>query len=308
MSKRWPSGHQEEILIEMREKGSTLSQIAEMAGVSYSTATLHLNGILPLEKMVRRLPTYPDEVLHIKGDCALTSDWHSPYFSMKWLKRLLAVCTKMEINQLAIVGDLFDLKWISQYLVRDRRGSLEEEFRITISLLQVLLRFFDRVYWSKGNHDDRILSALQGHDILPVMADLISEKEQGELITTPSSTIFLNERWRLEHPKTYSRDAAKVASSLAAILHRNVACAHGHFIGYKHDVSGKYIGIDLGGIFDRDKQEYLHLGGITTHPRWNPGFWIYRNGKPEPFDDALVNWKEWEIDDNESNINNRRSS
>ncbi len=296
MSGKWPTGKQLETLVSMKEDGVGLAEIAKAAGVSYSTAQFHLTGIFPLELMVRKLPKYPEETLKIDGDCALTSDWHSPYFSVTWLKSLLAVCAALDIHQLAIVGDLCDLKWISRFTGRDLRGGLEEEFRITISLLQVLTRFFDRVYWSKGNHDDRMLVALQGHDILPILAELVSNKEPGEIFTTSQSTLFLNERWRLEHPQTYSRDAAKVASSLAAIIHKNVACAHGHFMGYKHDVSGKYISIDLGGMFDRDKQEYLHLGGTTTHPRWNPGFWVYRNGKPEPFDDALVNWSHYGVE------------
>lgn len=294
---KWPTGKQETELIRLREEESlSITEIAQAAGVSYSTASFHLNGIIPLKELVNSLPTYSEELLQIRGDCALTSDWHAPYFSMKWLKRLLCVCTKLEIHQLAIVGDLADMKWISHYLKHDLRTSAEQELRIIHSLIQVLLQCFDRVYWSKGNHEDRLLEGLGNQNILPILAELMAKGQAGELITTKAPTIFLNDTWRLDHPKTYSRDAARVASQVAAIFHKNVACAHGHFMGYKHDISGDFVGIDLGGMFDIEKQEYLYMTGATTHPRWNPGFWIYRNGKPEPFDSALVNWKEWGVD------------
>lgn len=297
---KWPTGKEEQALIELREeKGASLAEIAQLAGVSISTASVHLNGIIPLARMVARLPRYPEKFLQIRGDTALTSDWHSPYFSMKWLKRLLVVCRKLEISQLAIVGDLTDLKWASSWLTKDPTGSLEEELKISVSLLQLLLMTFDRVYWCYGNHEDRLIKALKGHDILPVMAELVSQTREGELFTSKAPTILLDDTWRLEHPKTYCRNATMLAAQLTTIFHKDVGIAHGHMIGYKHDISGKYLGIDLGGMFDMEKQEYLYLSGVTTHPRWNPGFWIYKDQKPRPFDDALINWDEWEIDGDE---------
>lgn len=294
--RKWPTGAEEQTLIGLREvEGLSVSEIAKRAGVSDSTAYLHLNGIIPLKDLVDSLPNYSTELIHIKGDCALTSDWHAPYFSVKWLKRLIAVSQKLGIKQLAIVGDLTDMKWMSRYVQHDLRGSMNQEIQITHSLIQVLLRCFDRVYWSRGNHEHRLLEGLRSQDIIPVMAELMAKGEGGELITTPAPTMFLDDNWRLEHPKTYSRDATKIACTIAAIFHKNIACGHGHYIGYKHDVSGQYVGLDLGGMLDIDKQEYIYLTGATTHPRWNPGFWIYRNGKPEPFDSALVNWKEWKV-------------
>jgi hypothetical protein len=300
MPGKWPSGTEERKLFKMWRGGKSVADVAKAAGVSETTAREHLNQMYRLDEMVATLPTYPEQVLQINGDIALTSDWHAPYFSMKWLRRLLAVSRKLKIRQLAIVGDLTDFKWISTYLVRDRtHGDLNYEFQVVISLLQVLLRNFDRIYWSRGNHEDRLLHRLEGHDMLPALADLVQQNEPWELFITPSSTMLLNATWRLEHPKTYSRDAARVASQLAAIFHKNVACGHGHFIGYKHDISGHYVGIDLGGMFDRGKQEYLHLGGVTTHPRWNPGFWVYHKGKPEPFDSALTIWEDYDVNGND---------
>src|SRR3989304_6266895 len=128
MNGKWPSGQEEKKLIRLRRSGTPINKIAEIAGVSESTAREHLNQINKLEEMIKDLPTYPDQVLQIKGDTTITSDWHAPYFSVKWLRRMLAVSRKLEIKQLAIVGDLTDLKWISRFMVRDRSsGDLNHE-------------------------------------------------------------------------------------------------------------------------------------------------------------------------------------
>lgn len=295
MAGKWPTGEAEQQLIEARENGTDIKEIARLAGVSEATARLHLNGIIPLSKMIDALKTYPKELIQIRGDCALTSDWHAPYFSIKWLKRLLAVCRELDINQLAVIGDLTDFKWLSVFMKAE--GSLREELQIVTSLVRLLLSSFDRMYWCRGNHEDRMLRALDGQDILPVLAELMAKGERGELILTEAPTMLLDDNWRLEHPSSYSRDATKVATQIAEIFQKNVASAHGHFIGYKHEKSGKYVGLDLGGMFDVEKQEYLYRGGITTHPRWNPGFWIYRDGRPMPFDDALIDWRRWGLDE-----------
>jgi hypothetical protein len=105
--------------------------------------------------------------------------------------------------------------------------------------------------------------------------------------------MLLGDHWRLEHPKTFSRDGAKVASQAASVYLKSIACGHGHHFGFKYDVSGRFLGIDLGGMFDASKQEYLFKTGITTLPQWTPGFWVYKGGKVTPFENALVNWEDY---------------
>ena len=295
---KWPSGPRGDKLVNLRESGASIEDLAKKAGVSYETARVHLTGIIPLEKLVDDLPVYPREMLSIEGDCAITSDWHAPYFSILWLKRLIAVSEKLGIRKLAIVGDLTDFKWLSHYMKLDARGGqgLKQELRVVASLLQLLLRSYDTVYWSMGNHEARMSAVLNQGNILPFLGELIARGEPGKLITTEHSSMLLNGTWRLEHPKSYSGNAAVVAAKLSSIFLKNVATAHGHHLGYKHDPSGEYLGIDLGGMFDTEKQEYLYLGGSTVLPAWNAGFWVYHRGKVDPFDDKLINWEEWDVE------------
>ena len=289
----WPVNKEPELRA-LRESGVSINEIAEIAGVSKQVASYHLLDIEPVTKLIDMLPVYTEEMLWIPDEpCALTADWHAPYLSMKWVRRLLAVCAKMGVKSCAIDGDFADLSWIARYVRKEHRGSLAHDLTIIFEVLKMLLDFFDDVYWCYGNHEDRFAAALQGHDVIEPVSKLIAKAHKGKLHVTDQRFMLLGDSWRLEHPKVYSRDAAKVAAAAAAILHKNIACGHGHHLGFKYDVSGKFMGVDLGGMFDEDRQEYLFKTGMTTLPAWNPGFWIYHNGRVTPFDNMLTDWREW---------------
>lgn len=294
--KAWPKEREQEF-VALRESGVSINDIARLAGISKQVASYHLLDVEPITKLIDVLPSYSEEMLKIpEGDCALTSDWHSPYFNMKFVRRLFAVCLALNVKRLAIVGDFTDLGWISRYMRKESRGSLVGDMQITLSVLNMLLNFFEEVWWSYGNHEDRLPAMLKGQDVLPAVGEAIARHTRGKLHMTDMRTMLLGADWRLEHPKTYARDAAKVATAAAAIFHKHIACAHGHHMGFKYDVSGKYLGIDLGGMFDIAKQEYLYKSGITTLPMFNPGFWVYKDGRVRPFEDNLTNWKEYGVE------------
>lgn len=291
MSNVWPKERQQEFEA-LRASGVTTQKIADMVGVSIQVASYHLKDVEPLGGMLDLLPDYPAEMLRIPDrPCALTSDWHAPYYSLRWLRRLLAVSSALKVRDLAIVGDFADESWVSRFVrLEHRGGGLNEDMRVILSTLQTLLLFYKDVWWCYGNHEDRLPQALHGHDMLMASAEAAARSLPGNLHMTDMKTLLLGDDWRLEHPKKFASDAAKVAVMAAAIYHKNVACGHGHHFGFKYDVSGKYIGLDLGGLFDISKQEYLFKTGITTLPTWNNGFWVYRNGKVTPFEDSMTTW------------------
>ncbi len=294
---KWPEERQPE-LEALRASGMTTQDIADMVGVSIQVASYHLKEVEPLGKMIDVLPSYPAEMLRIPDrPCALTADWHAPYFSLKWLRRLLAVSSALKVRDLAIVGDFTDLSWISHYTrLETRGGGLNQDVRVVLSTLQTLLLFYGDVWWCYGNHEDRLPQRLGGQDMMVASAEAAAKNMPGNLHMSDMKSMLLGDHWRLEHPKKFSADAAKVAAACGAIYHMNVACAHGHHFGFKYDVSGQFVGIDLGGMFDMDKQEYLFKTGATTLPTWNAGFWVYANGKVRPFEDAITDWTEYGVE------------
>ncbi len=292
----WPKERHSE-LVALKEAGTSTADIAGLVGVTHQVASYHLKDVESLSKVLDLLPDYSGEILKIPDRaCALTTDWHAPYLSQLWLRRLLHVCLKLGVKDLAIVGDFTDLSWISHYMRKETRGGgLDTDWRTILTTLSLLLNFFDDIWWCYGNHEDRLPMALHGQDMMMASAEGFAEaKGEGKLHMTDMASMLLGDNWRLEHPKTFSRDGAKVAAAAAAIYHKNIATGHAHHLGFKYDVSGLYMGVDLGGMFDIDKQEYLFKTGIMTLPTWNPGFWIYHaNGKVQPFEDAFIDWADY---------------
>ncbi len=293
----WPAERDSELKA-LREAGISVKEIAQSIDVSEQVASYHLKDVKPLDGLLDILPDYPSELIKIPArPCAWTADWHMPYFSQLWLKRLLKVSEKLKVRDLAIVGDFFDLSWISHYMRKETRGGgLDMDVRIGFKTLGLLLSIYDDVWWCYGNHEDRLPQKLGGQDMMGAAAEAFGSKCTGRLHMSDMPSMLFGSDWRLEHPKTFSRDGAKVGASAASIYLKNIACGHGHHIGFKRDVSGRYLGIDLGGMFDVSKQEYLHKTGLTTLPQWNPGFWVWKNGKLMMCEDSFVDWSAYGSD------------
>lgn len=231
----WPSERDGELKA-MREAGTSVKDIAAIIGCSEQVASYHLKDVEPLDVMLDILPDYPKEMLKIPDrSCALTADWHAPYFSLLWLRRLLAVCSMLGVHDLAIVGDFADLSWISRFVRKEQRGGgLDQDARILYRTLETLLDFYSDVWWCYGNHEDRLPQRLGGHDMLQASAEAVGKAyDKGRLHMSDMPSMLLGSRWRLEHPKTFSRDGAKVAAAAASIYHKNIACGHGHHFGFK---------------------------------------------------------------------------
>jgi hypothetical protein len=85
------------------------------------------------------------------------------------------------------------------------------------------------------------------------------------------------------HPKSYSQKAGIASRALCSKYLKNVLNTHGHHVGWNYDPSGKFLAVDLGGMFDPEKIEYMNIK-TTTHPVWNSGFGMLRNGYFHLFD------------------------
>jgi hypothetical protein len=134
-------------------------------------------------------------------------------------------------------------------------------------------------YLLQGNHERRIgiqtFSMIQVKHLFGFIGGEIWAKKFRYSVY---DKMHIGDKWLLVHPKSYSQISAAVALRLAEKYHRHVINAHGHFIALRYDRSGQYMGIDLGGLFDTSKIDYMNLS-TTTHPFWNCGFGMILNGK-----------------------------
>jgi len=229
--------------------------------------------------------TLPDD------DYMISADAHCPYHSELYFNRLLMIADIFGIKKHVAIGDLFDSDW-AKFWPAEEATDLDREIKHTNPVLNALGRF-EMNYLVQGNHEDRInrqterkiqarhLFALYGNDAW-----------KASFRYTAYDKVFIGDEWMLVHPKSYSRIAPQVARQLAEKYHRNVINSHGHIVGMGFEKSGKFLCVDMGGMFDVRKISYINKH-TTTHPMWGSGFGILRNNKFWHFTD-MTDWGYWE--------------
>lgn len=225
-----------------------------------------------------------------EGDYMVSCDYHAPYHSELWINRYLAIADKFKIKKNVIIGDLFDFDFIKHYYEPEQRD-LDKEAKHSEPVIKAL-DYFDENILVEGNHERRIgiqTSALvKAKHIFGIFGAEIWAKK---FKYSEYDKISIGSKWLLIHPRSYSQISVSVARRMAEKYHKNIINAHGHFVGSGFDRSGKYIAIDLGGMFDRSKVGYMNLIS-TTHPFWNSGFLMLLGGHPYHFHE-FTDFKFW---------------
>lgn len=226
------------------------------------------------------------------GDYMVSCDYHAPYYSELWVNRLLAVAERYKVKRHIIIGDLFDCDFASHYPPKEGQAprSLDAEVAGNKPLIQAL-DFFDEIVLVQGNHERRpgrlTDGVIQARHLLGLFGREVIERK---FKLTAYDQVSVGD-WLLVHPKSYSQNSGAVAVRLAEKYHRNVCNAHGHFTALRFDRSGRYAGVDMGGLFDIKKIAYISFQ-TTTHPAWNPGFGMFLDGHFHLFT-PLTDWDFW---------------
>lgn len=242
------------------------------------------------------IPAFKNE-LHLDNDNYLiTLDYHAPFHSVLWHNRSILIAQKFGLKKIIIVGDLFDCDFAKKYPRMEKSADEADEgldFETAENRkVMASLDYFDHVYLIKGNHEDRIGrktdGIIQAKYILSYWGREVYEKK---CTYSVYDKLYIGDKWLLVHPKSYSQISGQVARKLASKFHRNIINAHGHFLSYGYDVSDTYQAIDLGGMFDKEKIEYISKK-TTTHPAWNNGFGMLWRGHLYFFD-KNTDWDFW---------------
>lgn len=264
-------------------------EAADSGGRPQVEAAIH--DAAPLDE-VTLIPRFDGEFHLPMDDYLITCDYHSPYHSIEWHNRSLDVAKKRGIRNVIIIGDLVDFGFAS-FFYTDNRPTYDMEKDENKRLIRSFMDNFDKVYLVKGNHEDRLGRMTDGKLQVQVLLELWTREEwQNRFQYSPYDRAFIGSDWMLVHPKSYSQISGQVAKKLAAIKHMNVINAHGHFLSYGYDMSGKFLAVDMGGMFDVSKIEYKNIK-TSTHPEWNNGFGILKDGHFEFFD-KMTNWGAWQ--------------
>lgn len=220
----------------------------------------------------------------------LSCDYHSPYHSELWVNRLLAIASRFKIKKSIIIGDLFDMNFAKKWH-SDVPSSLDEEITQVEPVMRAL-DYFDEITLVTGNHELRISRLTDARiQAKHLYREFGKEVWDRKFRVTEYDKLWIGDKWLLVHPQSYSQISPAVARRLAEKYHCNILNSHGHLVGMSYDRSGEFLAIDLGGMFDTKKVEYINIK-TTTHPAWGNGFGMLRNGYFHHFTDA-TDWKFW---------------
>lgn len=244
-----------------------------------------------------------DHYEKLTGDYVVTHDWHSPFFSGKWVQRLFHVSWLYGIRRHICAGDMFDLTNFSEFAKSTyNEKDAEWELGRAGKSVSLILDGFDENILLSGNHDRRMLKMVFqfGANIKfkTSLAMILQEQKQNLLISDYPYCILNGKKaiingkqeyvdgWLICHPKNYSVITARVPTALAGKFEMNVLSAHGHHMGWVYSDNGRYICIDGGGMMDLTKTDYV-MKSITKHPRWQNGFTIIKNNHAHIFHERM---------------------
>lgn len=253
-----------------------LTEFGESFTYSQIEQAIKRYGLNRLLEQDGRAVKYHPTVLPM-GDYSVCSDIHAPFHSELWMNRFLFMSQKFHIKNAIVIGDLLDCQFASKWYSDDPR-TLDAEVDLVRPVMEGL-DIFEKIYWCRGNHEQRIGLMTDGTIQLKHLGRLFGGDVWDKKISySRYDKFYIEGAWILVHPKSYRQTVVSVARDLASKYHRNIINTHGHFVGMGYDKSGKYLCVDLGGLFDTTKVDYYALD-TTTHPAWGNGFGILKNGK-----------------------------
>ena len=223
-----------------------------------------------------------DKPLELKGDWAVTADWHVPLYDAVLVNEFLDEAT--DYTNLLIAGDFLNGDSLSQYYPKQKSAGIEKELFEARSLMEVLCSNFKNIVFLRGNHDYRytksaeyresfVESMTKVFEIVPRHGCKLKFSNLDHCYITSNK-----QRYFIAHPDSYSKSPLNNPTAISASKRCHVLTAHTHHCAMGWDPSGEYIVGELGGFFNIPQTEYLQ--GTTTYPNWNNGYWFITRGKP----------------------------
>ncbi|MCJ7826458.1 sigma-70 region 4 domain-containing protein [Patescibacteria group bacterium] len=144
--------------------------------------------------------------------------------------------------------------------------------------LKALDELFDSFTWILGNHEGRLLRAINS-PVQPSELLNLMKLEEGRWIILPYYYCLLNsggETFRITHPKTAANGAAR---GLASQYFQHIIMGHSHKMFFDWDASGKYYAIQMGHCVDEERLAYVAQRDCKRDSH-KLGAVIVRNGYP----------------------------
>jgi len=170
---------------------------------------------------------------------------------------------------------------------KDEQDGMSTELKIAQKILKELEKQFDKIDFVIGNHEGRLLRALQTALNPEELKKLLEIGDKWRV--APFYFSYLTSggiRWCIEHPKSA---AASTAAVLAAKYKCSVLMAHSHHFSVTTDVSGEHYAAEIGCCVDEARLPYASQRH-TRAPAHSLGAAIIRNGYPW----VLTKFTDWD--------------
>lgn len=277
--------HAPGIYAALADEGLNNHQIGEKLGVSEASVRRGLRKA----GYKRRLSPLPfesddflDSPLRHHGPVAVTADWHIPLVDYAYASHFLQHADDLGMKTLVIGGDFFNHDALSSFDYKQASADLKTELREANHIMASLVQQFDKIYFLWGNHDARLHKALQYQvsfsQAMRMCFGELGEEALSKIHFTNLDHMWVNDSVYICHPKNYSQVPLTTARKLAAKFQAHVITAHSHHAAMGYDVSGKFMCVEAGGLFDADKTAYLQR--TTAFPKWRQGYsFVEKDGR-----------------------------
>lgn len=164
-------------------------------------------------------------------------------------KRLMDLMQKLPKRQQAELADI-----IGNSTGLDGKD-YSAEMQFARKTLNALDGCFDKFVWVLGNHEGRLLRAINS-PVSPTELLNMMRLQEGKWIIAPYYYCLLisaGETFRITHPKSAADNAAR---ALATQYHQHILMGHSHKMMFDYDPSGKFMAIQMGHAVDENRLAY----------------------------------------------------
>lgn len=270
-------------------KTGAATKLANDLGCSQSVITkwiakLGIESCKPPEPIPPLVPR-ENVFIELAGDALILSDLHIPTVRYDVVDWAIDDAVAAGITTCIIPGDLFSADALASHERKQPAAGTDAELEHGPVVMDRVLRNFQRVIVTRGNHDRHHARAWklgeQFDKALRMLLADVDPKLLRRMQVSNKDKCYLDTdkgRYLVAHTYSYSRIAMSYPMKLAVRYNMNVVGAHRHHYGVCIAPNGKYA-VESGGAFDTERMAYLH-DWTNDLPEMVNGYVLIRNGRP----------------------------
>ena len=277
------SEEQREQALILRELGSdviTVDEIAARLGVHERTIYKWYE-----KPKVTAIELTDDGPWTLSGDWCIAGDFHVDACDWAYVLVLIDTCKEYGIKKLCIAGDIFSFSNNSRHSKVFQEASIVEELKLARRLLALLFTYFEEIRFFIGNHDERLIEALNGDFTMQDIGYAICPPNKGnQFYVSDSNFCWLqsgDQKWLIAHAYMYG-PPLKVSRELAHRWRCNVLQQHQHISAEGLSIDRQFNVVDGGCMCNSGAINYK-AKRIQKFPEFNIGFTLIINGKHKRF-------------------------